>query len=281
MDAKQHIIANLLEVDPSDSAAVQAALADFLDTNIRPAQRQTELFEDFLGLGATLGDTPNVLVSQSGTATTTAAVSAAAGDVAGSRGWLLGSVDNVDAEIDEVALGKLPWIKVSAIPSGTRARCEIGMVIPTALTARQYFFGFTDDEVEGTATNGPLNIQTARTIVDVADNAVGFVFSSLATAPTVWKYGNSNAGTQSTNGTDTSLTGVVDAYTTLAVEVDNAGNAYLYGAVGPGRGKTPPLLATVPLAVATTALLIPMFTAAATTTTAVEWEIDYLAGSIG
>jgi hypothetical protein len=291
MDAHQHILGNLLQCDPTDTNAVSAKFGTLLRTYLTPAQAADLLYgragfvleEDFTGLGATLADNPKVLISQAGTPTTAAAISAAAGPTAivGHRGWVGGSVDNVDAEIDEVALGKAPWMKVSAIPTGQRARCEIGFVIPAAVTARQYFFGWTDDETEGTGTNGSLNVQSALTLVDVADNAVGFIFSSLATTPTVFKYGNTNAGTQATNATQTSLTPVVDQYIILAVELDSAGTAYLYGDINATRGTAPAYIATVTSAVATTSLLVPLFTAAATTTTAVEWEIDYMKATIG
>jgi hypothetical protein len=46
------------------------------------------------------------------------------------------------------------------------------------------------------------------------------------------------------------------------------------------RDAVLPLITTKALAVATTALLLPVFTAAPTTTTGVEWEIDYMDGGI-
>lgn len=236
------------------------------------------LLEDFIA--DTVAEDSTVTINQSGTPTTAAAISATAGaPTAGHGGWLAGSVDNVDAEIDEIALGAKPWLSVARADTSVVV-AEAGFVVPTALTARQYFFGFSDDETEGTATNGPLNIQTGVTIVDVATDAVGFIMSSLATDADGYYYANTNAGTQSTNGTASGLTAVVDDYTVLRVEVDVLGNAYLYGAISGADVPTEvPWLATVATAVATTGLLIPIFTAAATTTTAVEWEIDYLFGA--
>lgn len=234
-------------------------------------------FEDFIG--DHIAEDSTVLVNQAGTATTAAAVGTAAGPQSGHLGWLAGSVDNVDAEIDEVALGAKPWSLVSA---GVTV-AEIGLVIPTALTARQYFFGLTDDETEGTGTNGSLNIQTAYTLVDVADDAAGFIFSSLATAPTIWKWASTNAGTGSTVSAATeTVTAAVDDYTRFRVEIDAAGNAYYFSrldASGNGRGKDLNYVGTKAEAVATTAVLLPLFSAAATTTTAVEWEIDYILGA--
>jgi len=156
---------------------------------------------------------------------------------------------------------------------------ELGMVIPTALTARQYFFGWTDDPTEGTGTNGPLSIASAYTITDTADDAAGWIYSSLATAPTVWKYGASLATAQSTASASTEGgTAVVDAYTVLRVEVDSAGNAYFFmstsGSTSVGRSD-PVMVGALALAVTPTVPLLPVFTAAPTTTTGVEWEVDY------
>jgi len=239
------------------------------------------LFEDFIGLGATLADNPKVLITQSGTPSTAAAVTATAGaPFAGHGGWVAGSVDNVDAEIDELALGKKPWMGVS------RARTvlvgEVGFVIPAALTAQQHFFGLTDDETEGTATNGSLNIQTGTTLVAVADDAAGFIYSSLATDADGYYVSSVNATTGGTV-TNSGLTGVVDKYTKLRVEIDAAGNAYFYGVVdagSAGRTVTPAYILTQAGAVATTALLLPLFTTAATTTTAAPWEVDYIFGAV-
>jgi hypothetical protein len=274
-------IGELLGVDPADSNALALAVKDFLALGaVSTISSKTRRSEDFLGLGATLADNPSVLITQSGTALTPGAINATAGPVpVGHLGWIGGKTDDVDAEIDEVALGKKPWLSVAGIPTGGRIFGEIGFVIPTALTARQYFFGLTDSETEGTGTNGSLNIQTATTVVDVADNAAGFIFSSLATSPTHFHMANTNATVQAYVG-DSALVAIVDNYTRLRVEIDATGKAFYYGAVTTTRDAVLPLLTTKALAVATTSLLIPLFTAAPTTTTGVEWEIDYMDGGI-
>jgi len=242
------------------------------------------VFEDFLM--DVLADDPLVTVTQAGTPTTAAAVDGTAGaPSAGHGGWVAGSVDNVDAEIDEVAIGGLgtgagnPWMMPERAGNGLMV-CEWGFVIPVALTARQYYAGLSDDPVEGTTTNGALNIQTAYTLVDVATDAAGWIFSSLATAPTIWKWASTLAGAGSTVAATTEgVTGVVDQYTVCRVEVDALGNAYFHqsisGATTNGR-KDPTYRGTNALAVTPTVALLPMFSAAATTTTAVEWEIDYV-----
>jgi hypothetical protein len=240
--------------------------------------------EDFLGLGATLADNGTVLISQAGTPTTAAAVTAGAGGAAGQHthgGWLAGSVDNVDAEIDEIALGLKPWLVPAAVGVGL-IWGEVGFVVPTALTARQYFFGMTDDETEGTATNGSLNIDGTTNVVAVAADAAGFIMSSLATDADGWYTGNAIATVAVADATNTGLTAVVDRYTKLRVEIDSSGNAYYHGAVAStttlGRRTTHALVGSKASAVTASVALLPLFAAAATTTTAVEWEIDYIAG---
>ena len=247
-------------------------------------QSSIVLFEDFLV--DVLSDSPYVTVTQSGTATTAAAISATAGAPGSTAlgGWVAGATDDVDAEIDEIAFGGLgtgagtPWMRADRAGNGVLV-AEFGFVIPSALTARQYFTGLTDDAVEGTATNGSLNIQTAYTLVDVADDAAGFIFSSLATAPTVWKYAATLATAGSTVSAATEgVTGVVDQYTVNRVEVDSLGNAYFYqsisGATTSGR-KDPTAIGALALAVTPTVGLLPKMDIAPTTTTAVEWELDY------
>jgi hypothetical protein len=230
-------------------------------------------FEDFTGDAI---NTFQTIVTQSGTPTA-GAISATAGDpVAGVGGWLAGATDDVDAEIDEIA-----FFAPAATAGTFRADragqgmlvVEFGFTVPTALTARQYFTGFSDDPTEGTATNGALNIQTAYTLVDVADDAAGWVFSSLATAPTVWKWASTLAGTGSTVSASTEgVTQVADTAIKNRVELDSLGNAFFYQALSSGDMAYKGANA---LAVTPTVKLIPLFTAAPTTTTAVPWEIDY------
>ncbi len=242
------------------------------------------LWEDFLM--DVLADSPLVSVIQSGTALTAGVVTLTGGGTAsaGQGGWVAGKTDDIDAEIDELSFGGLSTAAGGAIFRPERAGngvmvMEIGMVIPTALTARQYYVGWADDPTDGTGTNGPLNIQSAYTIVDVNTDAAGWIFSSLATAPTIWKYGSTLNDAQSTCSAETEgVTGVVDAYTVCRVEIDAAGNAYFFqstsGSTAIGRQPVVPRGA-INLAVTPTVALLPMFTAAPTTTTGVEWEVDY------
>lgn len=236
-------------------------------------------FEDFIG--DHIAEDSTITVNQSGTPLTAAAISATAGaPTAGHGGWIAGKTDDVDAEIDEVALGAKPWMSVARVGNGMMV-AEVGFVIPTALTARQYFFGLTDDETEGTTTNGPLNIQTGTTLTSVATDAAGFIYSSLATDNDGWYTASVNADTDGVV-TNSGLTGVVDDYTKLRVEIDSSGTAFFYGIVSAdgGREITPTNVTGAVNTVATTALLLPYFSAAPTTTTGVEWEIDYLFGAV-
>jgi hypothetical protein len=243
------------------------------------------LFEDFLV--DVLADSPLTTVIQSGTPTTAGVITVAGGGTvsAGAGGWVGGSVQNVDAEIDELSFGGLSTASAGAI---FRPECagngvmvmEMGFVIPTALTARQYYVGWADDPTDGTTTNGALNIQTAYTLVAVNDNAAGFVFSSLATAPTIWKYAAANATAGSTVSAATEgVTAIVDCYTVCRVEIDSAGNAYFWQTMSDstalGRVQPSRAIGALASAVVATAPLLPMFSAAPTTTTAVTWEVDY------
>ena len=249
-------------------------------------QAGVSLFDDFLI--DVLADDPYVTVAQSGTPLTAAAVSGAAGPptYAGAGGWIAGKSDDVDAEIDEISIGGLgtgagtPWLYAARAGNSVLV-CEWGLVIPTALTARQYYVGLTDDPVEGTGTNGSLNITGTYTLAAIADNAAGFVFSSLATNPTIWKSAAVKATVVSSmSAANESITGVVDCYTTLRVEIDSLGNAFYYASIHPtaatGTRIQPSYVNTLSSAVTTTVGLLPIVAVAPTTTTGVEWELDYV-----
>jgi hypothetical protein len=156
-------------------------------------------------------------------------------------------------------------------------------VIPNVLTSRQYYAGLTDDALETTTLNPVLNIQTAYTLVDVADDAAGFIFSSLATSPTIWKYASTKAGAGSTVSSSTEAnTGVVDCYTVCRVEVDVLGNAFFYQSTAPSSSigrQEPVFVGSTALAITPTIALLPNFSVAPTTTISVEWEIDYMFGA--
>ena len=235
------------------------------------------IFDDFLM--DVLADDPLVTVTQSGTAVTAAAVSATAGDpVAGLGGWIAGGTDDVDAEVDEVAVGGLgtgagtPWLRADALGTG-KIVVEWGLTVPAALTARQYFAGISDDPVEGTATNGAMSIQTGTTITDVATDAAGLIFSSLATNPTIWKYGATDSGTQDT-ATDTSVTQVADTYIGCRTEIDVNGDCYFFTRTRNRHGSLT-FQGKSANGLSPDVLLVPYFSAAPTTTTSVPWEIDY------
>jgi len=225
-----------------------------------------------------LADSPMVTVTQSGTPATAAAISATAGDpVAGAGGWLAGGTAAVDAEIDEIAVGGLgtgagtPPFRADQVGTGGVLVVEWAHTIPTALTTRQYFAGFSDDPVEGTTTNGALNIQSGTTITDVATDAAGWIFSSLATNPTLYKFGATDSGTQDT-ATDGPLA-VANTWTGLRTEVDVNGDCYFF--VRGTRGGSLTFYGKSANGTSPDVLLVPLFTAAPTTTTSVPWEIDY------
>ena len=234
------------------------------------------IFEDFMM--DVLADSPYVTVNQAGTPTAAAAISATAGDpVAGHGGWLAGATDDVDAEIDEVAVGgsgtAASVFRADQVGTGGVLVCEWAISIPTALTTRQYFAGWTDDPTEGTGTNGSLNIAGTTVITDVATDAAGFIFSSLATDTNDWHYGATDGGTQDTATSLGRTSAVANTWIGLRTEIDVNGDCFFYtrakrGGALTAEGKS--ANGTSP-----DVLLVPIFTAAPTTTTAVPWEIDY------
>jgi hypothetical protein len=155
---------------------------------------------------------------------------------------------------------------------------ECGFVIPTALTAREYFVGWTDDPTDAYA--GAIMIDGTYTITATAADAAGWIFSSKATAPTIWKYGSVLAtAVSSVSAATEGVTGVVDAYTVCRTEIDAAGNAFYFqsssGSTAIGR-QDPVMIGANNLAVTPTVGLVPMFSGQATTTTAMQWEVDYI-----
>jgi hypothetical protein len=255
---------------------------------IDPTRTGPMLFEDFI-LDHVAEDA--YLVSQSGTATTAAAITASAGaPVTGHGGWIAGAVDNVDNEIDEVGLGGAAgWLVPAALGVGELIVCEVALVIPTALTARMYFAGLGDALTGGADDDGMISIVTGTTLVSGATgDAVGFVYSSLATNVDQWYCGAVKATAVGT-AYDTSVgtygdamdAATVDDYTKLRVEVDVAGNAYFYSAISTtkGREQKPVFRQMQALAVTAASAFNPVFSAASTTTAAVEWEVDYMFGA--
>ncbi len=239
-------------------------------------------FEDFMI--DVLADTPFVSFTHTGTPSVAAATTLTGGGTvsAGDGGWVAGATEATDVASVEMVLGALDsaatatW-RPERAGNGVMAM-EVGFVIPTALTAREYGVWWTDDPTDGAA--GSLMIDTAYTVTAAAADAAGWVFSSKATAPTVWKYASVLATAVSTAAAATEgVTGVVDAYTVCRVEIDSAGNAY-YGQSTSGStaiGRQPVnVIGGNALAVTPTVGLVPMFFAGSTTTTAVQWEVDYM-----
>lgn len=242
------------------------------------------VLEDFIGPLAT-GN--YATITQSGTPLTAFALSATAGPApVGHGGWVAGKTDDVDNEIDEVALGGALWINPSRAGNGV-AVSEVGFVIPTALTARIYFAGL-GTAVTNAAADGELSIVTGTTLVDGSGtgDAAGFVFSSLATDADGFYMGAVKATSVGTAVLCTAGdlgTVTVDDYLKLRVEVDSAGNVYYYGVDDTGSAnRTAEVVFQGSQAAAITAneLYIPKFSAATTTTTGVEWEVDYIFGAV-
>lgn len=254
--------------------------------------RSIYAFEDFIG--DHIAEDSVITVNQSGTALTAAAISATAGfPVEGHGGWITGKTDDVDDEIDELALGAKPWLNPSALAAGNSGLivCEIAFVVPTALTARGYFVGLGDAETGGADDDGMLSISSGITLVSGATgDAAGFVMSSLATDNDGWYTGAVKATTVGTAlNVTTSSEGpvnvgpaIVDDYTKLRVEVDALGSCWFYGIVSAtGQREVVPTFCDFRNAAVTADIVyMPIFQARTTTTTGVEWDVDYLYGGV-
>ncbi len=256
---------------------------------IDPTSGSIALMEDFVGPLLTGG---LASIAQSGTALTAAALSATAGPLpVGHGGWVAGKTDDVDGEIDEVALGGVLWMNPSRAGHGMMVS-EFGFVIPTALTARMYFAGF-GTALSTAAADGTLSIVTGTTLVDGSGSGdgAGFVFSSLATDADGFYMGAVKATVVGTAAlcvaADASSleTVAVDNYIKLRVEADSAGNVYFYGiedtaTTAINRSAILKRTGTQATAITANELYVPIFSAATTTTTGVEWELDYIFGAV-
>jgi hypothetical protein len=229
------------------------------------------VFFDFMQDG--ISDADFFTITQSGSATTAAAVSAAAGDpVAGHGGWLAGATDDVDAEADEVAFstsGTAGYFQANQVGTGLIA-VEWAISIPTALTTRQYFAGVSDDATEGSGATA-INIATT-TVTDTATDAAGVGFYSAATDATHFLGASTDSGAQST--ITQCATATFDTWFGLRTEIDVNGDCYF--AVRSKRGGTLTYYGKSNTGTSPDVLLLPYFAASPTTTTAVPWEIDYM-----
>jgi hypothetical protein len=239
-------------------------------------------FEDFLI--DVLADTPFVSFTHTGTPSVAAATTLTGGGTvsAGDGGWVAGATEATDVASVEMVLGALD----SAATATWRPEragnglmvAEVGFVIPTALTAREYFVGWTDDPTDG--ANGALMLDSAYVNTATAADAAGWILSSKATAPTIWKYASALATAASTVAATTEgVTAIVDCYTVCRTEIDAAGNAYFFQSMSASTalGRVEPvMIGANALAVTPTVGLVPMFFAGSTTTTAVQWEVDYM-----
>ncbi len=92
-----------------------------------------------------------------------------------------------------------------------------------------------------------------------------------------------SVGTAVISGATGSLdTVAVDNYLRLRVEIDSDGDTFFYGAEDTGTANRlvePVFLGMQAAAVTADILYLPIFSAATTTTTGVEWELDYLFGA--
>ena len=120
------------------------------------------------------------------------------------------------------------------------------------LTGTSWNFGLSDTLAESTCRS--LYTVDSGTIADgglTVDDAVCFAFSSDATAGTKWQVCSEKTGTIYASAAEEALTTgpTAETYATLMITVDSSGNALFY--------LNGTLVANHPLAVATTAVLIP------------------------
>jgi len=222
------------------------------------------LFDDFLG------DTLN---TNTWVATETAtgvawAVSSTAGDpVAAHGGWVSAQTDNVDAAAEELAC-----MAATTVGNFRPDRAGNGLLvfearvsIPTALTARFFNVGLTDDETEGAAL--AMSITTATWTTTATDAAL-WVFDSTATDNDNWLGQTVDSGSDGTHIASTVAT-AADTAQVLRIEIDSAGGCYFYeGGAFMGVETAIGVTETVPL--------IPYVAAGSTATTAVDFECDYV-----
>lgn len=225
------------------------------------------IFDDFFG------DAINArwLITQSGTPTA-AAISATAGDpVAGANGWIAGATDDVDAESDEIAFAAdgVGQFRADQSRPGGMLVVEWATSIPSALTTRQYFAGFSDDPLEG--SGAIAIIVTTTTVSDTASDAAGWTFGSAATDNTHWLGVSTDGGTQSTIVSGPTAT--ADTWIGLRTEIDPTGEVYYWSRSVRGGNAT--YQGKSNQGTSPDVLLVPYFGASPTTTVAVPWEIDY------
>lgn len=228
--------------------------------------------EDFLG--DTL-DANKWLLTQSGTPTTAAILDDTAGDpVAGIGGWIAGATDDVDAEADELAFDNDgthgSWRADQITTRGGIMVVEWAISIPTALTTRQYFAGWSDDATEGSGAIA-INV-TTTTVADTATDAAGIGFYSAATDATHFLGVSTDSNAEST--ITACATAAFDTWYGLRTEIDVLGDCHF--AVRSKRGGALTYYGTSNVGTSPDVLLMPYFAASPTTTTAVPWEVDYM-----
>lgn len=222
-----------------------------------------EVFDDFTDAAI---DTTNNWIVFKGTTAADDLAAVVAGVPEGQI--LMGNGAANDAQ-DKTVLSLILLAKGSLISLGKtvfETRVSFG-----AITGCSWGFGLGD--VLANATEVANYAISAVTVTDDAGiaNAISFVFDTDATA-VLWQACSTNAGTVGNGAVAESLVDVpaVNTYQTLRIEVDATGDArfYINGVMRLAR----------PLAVATTALLIPYIwgDSGVAAQTAVDVHIDYI-----
>src|SRR3990167_9969502 len=140
------------------------------------------LFDDFLGDPL---NTNTWVATETATGTAWAIDSTAGDPVAAHGGWVACATDNVDAAAEELACMAATTVgcfRPDRAGNGLLV-FEARVSIPTALTARFYNVGLTDDETEGAV--GAFSI-SGTTWTTTATDAALWGFSSAATDNDNW-----------------------------------------------------------------------------------------------
>lgn len=239
-------------------------------------------FDDFLGKA--LNATDYWTVTETGTPSAALAVDGDAGQpTAGHGGWIAGATEAADNAAWELALTNE---SVKGQFFATRAGngmmvFETVLNIPTALTARIYNAGFTDDETEGGSDAAAAFYDTV-TWTTTATDAVLWNFTSLSTVPAWRGIGVKNNVDSPPTGSYvlSSVAAASATATKLRIEIDSSGNAFWFHSDQLAGGVVPVFQGSSKNAVTTTVEQIPYVSCGSTTTTAAPLQCDYVFAAV-
>ena len=143
---------------------------------------------------------------------------------------------------------------------------EVRLRMNTAITGGTMGVGFTDVLSSTGSTEEPSSIATA-TLTTNASDGLGLIFDTGATVKDWFAWGVK--GDTDSIFTDTTYAPVADTWEIIRVELDKAGNGYIY--------RNGILIASQTAALTASVLLTPYVYVNATTTASVVVDVDYFA----